>query len=260
MRTKDFFKKSYENKPLISIITVVFNGELYLEETIQSVIRQTYENIEYIIIDGGSTDGTLDIIKKYNEHIDYWISETDNGIYDAMNKGILKSKGEIIGIVNADDIMYDDTVDKIVFLFESQRDMMFTYGNLDLMNESSQVISTAYSLGMEHFKYRIFRYMPFLHPTMFIKKGVYEKIGLYNTYYRVSSDYDFVLRMIENDCTRGVKLTFSTGRFRLGGRSGGYETYIENHQILLQHGVNIFIVYLNSGILFLKLFFRKLFL
>ena len=88
LRTKGYFKKSYDDKPLISIITVVFNGERYLEQTIQSVIDQTYDNVEYIIIDGGSTDGTLDIIKKYEDKIDYWVSEKDNGIYDAMNKGI----------------------------------------------------------------------------------------------------------------------------------------------------------------------------
>jgi len=81
-RTKGHFKKSYEKKPLISVITVVFNGEKYLEETITSVINQTYENVEYIIIDGGSTDGTLDIIKRYEDKIDYWVSEKDNGIYD----------------------------------------------------------------------------------------------------------------------------------------------------------------------------------
>ncbi|MBD3842980.1 MAG: glycosyltransferase, partial [Campylobacterales bacterium] len=84
LRTKGYFKKSYEDKPLISIITVVYNGEKYLEETIQSVINQTYDNVEYIIIDGGSNDGTLDIIKKYEDRIDYWVSERDKGIYDAM--------------------------------------------------------------------------------------------------------------------------------------------------------------------------------
>jgi len=93
--------------PLISIITVVFNGEKYLEETILSVINQTYPNVEYIIIDGGSTDGTLDIIKKYEHAIDYWVSEPDKGIYDAMNKGIKVAKGNWIYFLGADDILYD---------------------------------------------------------------------------------------------------------------------------------------------------------
>ena len=117
LRTKGYFKKSYEDKPLISIITVVFNGEKYLEETIQSVINQTYSNVEYIIIDGGSSDGTLDIIKKYEERIDYWVSEKDKGIYDAMNKGIDVASGEWINFMNAGDGFYaDDVLDKIFIL------------------------------------------------------------------------------------------------------------------------------------------------
>jgi len=87
-----------KNKPLISIVTVVYNGEEFLEETIKSVVSQTYKNIEYIIIDGGSTDGTVDIIKKYEDKIDYWVSEPDSGIYDAMNKGIDKASGRVDGL------------------------------------------------------------------------------------------------------------------------------------------------------------------
>jgi glycosyltransferase involved in cell wall biosynthesis len=94
-------------KPLITIITVVYNGEKHLEQTIKSVINQNYKNIEYIIIDGVSTDGTLDIIKKYEEYIDYWVSEPDEGIYDAMNKGIGLANGEFINFMNADDWFVD---------------------------------------------------------------------------------------------------------------------------------------------------------
>lgn len=103
LRTKGYFKKSYKDKPLVSIITVVLNGEKYLEETILSVLNQTYDNVEYIIIDGGSTDGTLDIIKKYEHAIDYWVSERDRGIYDTMNKGITVASGEWIELLNAGD-------------------------------------------------------------------------------------------------------------------------------------------------------------
>ena len=105
LRTQGHFKKSYNDKPLVSIITVVFNSEKYLENTILSVISQAYDNVEYIIIDGGSTDGTIDIIKKYEDKLDYWISESDDGIYDAMNKGIDLVTGEWVNFVNSSDVL-----------------------------------------------------------------------------------------------------------------------------------------------------------
>jgi glycosyltransferase involved in cell wall biosynthesis len=108
-----YYKKSMINKPLISIITVVLNAEQYIENTIQSVINQSYDNIEYIIIDGGSTDKTLSIIKKYDKYIDFWISEPDNGIYDAMNKGVSFARGEWIYFINADDILYNN-IERII--------------------------------------------------------------------------------------------------------------------------------------------------
>ena len=119
LRTKGYFKKSYEDKPLISIITVVYNGEKYLEETIQSVINQTYDNVEYIIIDGGSTDGTLDIIKKYEDRIDYWVSERDKGIYDAMNKGIDVASGDWLVFINSSDTLHRDSCDLILEYLEN---------------------------------------------------------------------------------------------------------------------------------------------
>lgn len=104
LRHKGYFKKSYDTKPLVTVITVVFNNERYIEQTIKSVIEQTYDNIEYIIIDGGSTDETLDIIKKYEEQIDYWVSEPDKGLYDAMNKAIQVSNGIWLNFLNSGDL------------------------------------------------------------------------------------------------------------------------------------------------------------
>lgn len=103
LRTQGYFKKSTDQKPLITIITIVFNDEKFIEQTILSILTQTYANVEYIIIDGGSTDKTVDILKKYNDQIDYWISGKDNGIYDAMNRGIQLAQGEMIGLINSGD-------------------------------------------------------------------------------------------------------------------------------------------------------------
>ncbi|BAY12876.1 glycosyltransferase family 2 protein [Calothrix sp. NIES-2098] len=106
LRTKGLFKKSTNNKPLISVITAVFNGEKYLEQTIQSVINQSYENVEYIIIDGGSSDKTIEIIKQYENELDYWVSEPDLGISDAFNKGLNLAKGDFINFINSDDLFF----------------------------------------------------------------------------------------------------------------------------------------------------------
>jgi glycosyltransferase involved in cell wall biosynthesis len=114
LRSKGEVKTSSAGKPLLSIITVVFNGEAHLEQTIQSVIGQNYTNIEYIVIDGGSTDGTGELLNKYNDRIDYWISERDQGIYDAMNKGLDAARGDWILFLGSDDCLYDANVIKHV--------------------------------------------------------------------------------------------------------------------------------------------------
>ena len=109
----------------LSIITVSLNNKDTIEQTIRSVLSQTYNNVEYIVIDGGSTDGTVDIIKKYEDKISYWVSESDKGIYDAMNKGIRKATGDIVGILNADDFYVDENVlEKVVKCFEKEKDKL----------------------------------------------------------------------------------------------------------------------------------------
>lgn len=256
LRTHGYFKKSYDDKPLVSVITVVYNGKDFLEETILSVINQSYDNVEYIIIDGGSSDGSVDIIKKYEERVDYWVSERDSGIYDAINKGIRLCNGEIIGIVNADDYLYIDSLKKIANIFQ-EKELMFTYGVVDLMNKEGKVFDTAVSIGKNNFKYRFFKHMPYLHPTIFIRAEVYKKLGLYSTEYKLSSDYDFTLKLAFSDL-ENIRLDFPTGVFRLGGQSGGTKSYIENHNLLISHNVNPIIVYLNTFILFFKMYLRKI--
>jgi len=174
LRTKGYFKKSFEDKPLISIITVVFNGEKYLEETIQSVINQTYDNVEYIIIDGGSTDGTLDIIKKYEDQIDYWVSEKDKGIYDAMNKGIDLASGDGLLFLNSGDYFVGEVLSKNVI---PPCFLKVKYKNF--FNKLVDVKIKSYKKGL-----------PNCHQGIVFEN---KKIK-YDTSYKVASDYDFYLR------------------------------------------------------------------
>lgn len=186
LRTQGYFKQNEPNKPLISVITVVFNGEQYLEQTIRSVIEQSYDNVEYIIIDGGSTDGTLDIIKNYEDQIDYWVSEPDKGISDAFNKGISLCQGEMIGIINADD-WYEPTAMSLLSSYISKYDVI--YGNMALWISDN----TSIEPHIDHNNLKT--NMTLCHPSVFISRKSYKTHGTYNSIYRYAMDYDLLLRL-----------------------------------------------------------------
>lgn len=174
--------------PLITVITVVFNGAKYLEETIQSVINQTYPNVEYIIIDGGSTDGTLDIIKKYEDFIDYWVSEPDKGIYDAMNKGIMCSWGEWINYMNAGDKF--SSLSKLSEIYLTNRLSFFdvVYGDFILNFGNYSIVKKARSIDKIKFG------MCFNHQSTFVKTHFLKKYG-FNTKFVIAADYDLFLKL-----------------------------------------------------------------
>ena len=134
LRTRGYGKRSELNKPLISVITVVYDAVENLESAIQSVLNQTYDNIEYILIDGGSTDGTLDIIRKYDDVIDYWVSEPDSGVYDAMNKGVGLSQGEYVLFLGSDDSLFD-VLHEAVDCFGNGIGIVSYYGNVILSKD-----------------------------------------------------------------------------------------------------------------------------
>lgn len=177
------------NLSIITIITVVFNCEKYLEETIQSVINQTYDNVEYIIIDGGSTDGTLEIIKKYDDKIDYWVSEKDSGIYDAMNKGIAVATGEWINFMNAGDSFYDNSILEKFFLQNDLKNVGILYGNHAVKNETNSEIV---EVDVKNYNWK--RNIPFCHQSLFVKRELL-KNNLFDLQLKIAADYDQFLRL-----------------------------------------------------------------
>jgi glycosyltransferase involved in cell wall biosynthesis len=204
LRTKVYLKESYPDKPLVSIITVVYNGEKYLNETIQSILNQTYDNIEYIIIDGGSTDGTLDIIKKYNNAIDYWISENDNGIYDAMNKGLRECTGEYVWFINAGDRIFQaDTTENMINICH---DADVFYGNTQLVDKSGSNFKLL--KAPEHLTWKSFLHgMVVSHQSIVIKRNLCQP---YDLQYKYVSDHDWIVNALKKaNKTVNVKITLS---------------------------------------------------
>ena len=214
-------------QPLISIVTVVFNGAKTLEQTIQSVISQPYQNKEYIIIDGGSNDGTLELIRKYEASLAYWISEPDHGIFDAMNKGIAKARGEIIGIINADDWYEAGIFNTIANQYLKVGPEFVIHGLLrNFLDEKIYSVAGNTIRGV--------RYNPVHHPTCFIPARIYQNFGNYNINYRYSADYDLILRYID----RGVKFIFIEkiiANFRLGGLSSISKAEKEMYKVKAKH-------------------------
>ncbi|MFC2074469.1 glycosyltransferase family 2 protein, partial [Campylobacterota bacterium] len=171
----------------ISIITVVKDGQKCLEDTIKSVISQSYKNYEYIIIDGKSTDDTVEIIKRYEKYITHWMSEKDNGIYDAMNKGIKLAKGDSINLLNCGDMLSEDALNKVASKMNLKDSVVYSdyyrvYNDLNIKRYDISTLS--YWFGMT-----------ICHQSMFVGKDVYKNFGVYKTSYRLASDYEMLLRL-----------------------------------------------------------------
>jgi glycosyltransferase involved in cell wall biosynthesis len=181
-------------KPRISIITVTYNSEKHLEKTIKSVLSQDYSNFEYIIIDGQSTDGTIDIIKKYENKIDYWISEPDSGMYEALNKGIQYSTGDIIGQLNSDDLYNENVLSIVANIFIKQPfDML--YGDTVLIDSFGKKIGYKKAMAWGNM---YFRNHEFLHSACFFSRLILKKLNGYSTDYKIASDIDLFQRVFLN--------------------------------------------------------------
>lgn len=214
-----------QNFPVVSIITPSYNNGDFIEETIKSVLGQDYPNIEYIIIDGGSTDNSVELIRKYEKSLACWVSESDNGIGDAFNKGIEKSGGDIVGILNVGDRYTDKAVSLAVrSLTENAYD--FAYGDLIYIDE--HWCRKFLVKGDANYKEKINYTMPALnHPTVFMKQEVYESLGLFNVTYSLAMDYEFFLRITKAG-RKGLYIENVLAEMMLGGRS--YENYFDSYK------------------------------
>ena len=180
----------------VSIITVTMNSERYLSDCINSVCRQNYKDIEHIIIDGKSTDGTLNIILQNRNHISYWVSETDRGMYDAINKGLEMATGDVVGILNSDDMFASaDAVKSIVDCFETTGTDT-VYGDLVYVDACNTQKVLRYWKGVSYKRSR-FRYgwMP-AHPTFYMRRELIEQYGIYENHYYTAADYEFMARYL----------------------------------------------------------------
>lgn len=210
----------------ISIITVCWNSAKTIEDTIKSVLSQTYKNYEYILVDGKSTDNTLKIIKEYKNKFEgrlKYISEKDKGLYDAMNKGVRMSTGDIIGIINSDDILANPYVFQKIIKNIGSNDGI--YSDLVFMDEGTMCIPTRNFIAHKYSKH--FGWHP-PHPTLYLKKHVYDNIGYFNTDYHIAADLDFMMRLINAN----YKLVYVKDYFvimRSGGVStNGLKGYLKN--------------------------------
>ncbi|TCD02192.1 glycosyltransferase [Pedobacter frigidisoli] len=205
----------------ISVITVVFNGELFLEACIQSVFEQTYPNVEYIVIDGGSTDRTLAIIDLYSEKIDYFISEKDRGLYDAINKGIKEATGEVIGILNGDDVFAGkDILQAIAEKFIMDPTIDGVYGDLNYVHPYSGRIIRKWKSKQARFVDLEKGWMP-AHPTLYLKRKLFAKYGTYALDLGTTADYDLILRFLYKYKLKAVYIAKLMVNMRLGGVSNG---------------------------------------
>tara|TARA_Y100000768_G_C23990265_1_gene691993 strand:+ start:2546 stop:4288 length:1743 start_codon:yes stop_codon:yes gene_type:complete len=227
LKTNGYYKESFNKKPLISVVTISYNDKYFLEETIISVLSQNYDNIEFIIIDGASIDGTKEVLEKYDDKIDLWISEPDLGIYDAINKGIQLSTGVLIKNINSGDLLNKNSIKTYVKNYIKNNNKDFVYNSyIQSINEDD-----GYRAIWTNENKIINGYNDFNHPSWLVPKSIYEKYGFYSLEYSISSDYEIYLRLLSNGVIfKTIKEPLVS--FRKGGisfsRNGLSEVYSIN--------------------------------
>jgi len=225
--------------PLFTVITVCYNSEKTIERTLQSVLNQTEQDYEYLIIDGASTDGTLDIVRSYETKFGdrlHIFSEKDNGIYDAMNKGIAKASGELIGLVNSDDYYELDALENMKKAYlglissNEAHDHVILYGMQRRLRNSEEI-------EIEFVNHRILGEGMICHPTCFVSRAVYNDFGAYDTNYRSAADLDFLLRIKTTTDTVFIPVYHIISNFELGGMSASGRGAREAARVRCKYGV-----------------------
>ena len=208
----------------VSIITVCYNSAATIEKTLLSVKSQTYNDIEYIVVDGGSTDSTLKLIENYNSIITKCVSESDKGLYDAMNKGIAIATGEIIGILNSDDAFLNNSVLENVVNFHQSNAIDASVGNIIQHNLEEKIVREYSASKWSPEKLKI-GFMP-AHPAIFFKRALFEKYGAYRLDFKIGADYELITRFFLKENISWKYSGITTTSMLIGGvSSSGYESY-----------------------------------
>ncbi|NDG85999.1 MAG: glycosyltransferase [Proteobacteria bacterium] len=249
--------------PKVTIITACFNSESSIASTLESVLSQSYPEIEYLVIDGGSRDGTLSKIDPYRSRISKVVSEKDRGIYDALNKGLRLSSGEIIGFLHSDDrFQHPKVIEHLVDQIEKEKTDGI-YSDLEYVRGSGSELSV-----LRHWKSRPFApellrqgWMP-PHPTLYLKRQVYERIGEFDLQYRIAADYDLILRAFREPGLRFSYLPEVTVQMQIGGASNGslgriFQKSREDYEILSRHGLSPFPTLLRKNLSKIPQFFMR---
>ncbi|MBF2708210.1 glycosyltransferase family 2 protein [Flavobacterium soyangense] len=202
----------------ISIITVCYNSSSTIIDSIESVLNQSYPNIEYVIIDGNSKDNTVSIIEEYKNRLGYFISEPDKGLYDAMNKGIQAATGDVIGILNSDDLYQDlDVINDVMQQFNNDPELEILYGDLVYVksDDTNKIVRNWKSKSYYNNFFENANVPP--HPSLFVRAKVFKEAGLFNLYYKLAADYEFMLRVFKKHHFKPKYINRLIIKMRLGG-------------------------------------------
>lgn len=223
---------SSQKKPSITVVTPVYQGEAYLEETIDSVLSQNYPDLDYRIIDGGSTDGTVDIIKRYEKHLGFWISESDNGMYDAIHKGLSQAQGEIQCYLNADDLYYEGALDIVGDTFSRFPSVSLVYGDYIHYEQELNRRSHYRSVQLPRALAQCTR-MPFAQPSSFWKTALYHRLGGFDLTKRYCGDYHFFARCFLDESVIYRRIPQILSVFRIHGENLSHhlEKHREEHEL-----------------------------